>query len=159
MSQPREIVIALGSNLGDRRYHLRQAVALLAEHVRIVRLSGVWESDPVDCPPGSGPFLNMVLAATTIHSPQELLERLHRVEDRIGRRRRRRNESRVIDLDLIFHGARLSERGPILPHPRYADRAFVLEPLLELGLDWTVAGRRIPRVSASGSLRRLGTLY
>lgn len=159
MNRPTPVVIALGSNLGDRRRHLRLAVRMLLGSVRVVRLSSVWESAPVDCPGGSGPFLNMAISGVTDLSPSSLLDAMHEIEDRIGRRRRRRNESRLVDLDLIFHGAHLSGTSPVLPHPRYADRAFVLRPVAELGLDWTVAGRRVASLEGWGAVRRVGSLY
>jgi 7,8-dihydro-6-hydroxymethylpterin-pyrophosphokinase len=66
----------------------------------------------------------------------------------------------VIDLDLIFFGAWLSSGGsPAIPHPRYDARAFVLAPFAELGLDWTVAGRRVRGLRGTGGVRRVGTLY
>jgi 2-amino-4-hydroxy-6-hydroxymethyldihydropteridine diphosphokinase len=160
MARPTPVVIALGSNVGDRRRHLRTAVRQLSQSLRVVRVSGVWESDPVDCPPGSGPFLNMALSGVTGCAPGELLEALHAIEERAGRRRRRPNEPRVIDLDLIFFGAWLSSGGsPAIPHPRYDARAFVLAPFAELGLDWTVAGRRVRGLRGTGGVRRVGTLY
>lgn len=159
MSRPTPVVIALGSNLGDRRRNLRMAVRMLLGSVRIVRLSSVWESAPVDCPAGSGPFLNMALSGVTSHSPGLLLDAMHEIEDCIGRRRRRRNEPRPVDLDLIFHGANLSGNSPVVPHPRYSDRAFVLRPVAELGLDWTVAGRRVASLEGRGVVRRVGSLY
>lgn len=161
MSRHVQVVIALGSNLGDRWRSLRSAVRMLGSSVRVVRLSGVWESEPVDCPPGAGPFLNMVLAGVTSLSPEDLLRAMHEVEGEIGRERRRRNESRRVDLDLIIYGARLSgTAAPVLPHPRFWSRSFVLRPLNELGLNWQVAGRRIPDGDdAAGAIRRVGSLY
>jgi 2-amino-4-hydroxy-6-hydroxymethyldihydropteridine diphosphokinase len=128
--------------------------------VRVVRLSGLWESEAEDCPPGSGLFLNMVLAGVTSMSPENLLRGLHEVEASLGRVRRRRNESRRVDLDLILYGARLSgTTAPLLPHPRFRDREFVLRPLHELNLGWQIAGRRIPDGDASSAIRRVGSLY
>lgn len=160
MTRPTPVVIALGSNVGDRRRHLRAAVSNLSGLVRVVRVSSVWASDPVDCPPGSGPFLNMALSGVSSLSPDDLLAALHAIEERAGRRRRRPNEPRVIDLDLIFFGAMLASGGSAsIPHPRYSHRAFVLEPFGELGLDWTVAGQRIRRIRGAGVVRRAGSLY
>lgn len=157
---PVPVVIALGSNVGDRRRHLRTAIHLLSKTVKVVRLSSVWESHPMDCPPGAGLFLNMALSGVTVRSPESLLAAMHDVEKQIGRRRLRRNESRRIDLDLIFYGARLSGRTELLiPHPRYHERSFVIAPLGELGLDWTVAGRRVSKLDSGEVLRRVGTVY
>lgn len=127
------VVIALGSNLGDRRYNLMRGVSEIAKRVRLVRLSSIHETDAVDSPFDSPPFLNMVVVGFTSLPPQQLLEELHEIEDRLGRAPRRvRNEPRVIDIDLILHGARrVRSRTLTLPHPRAHLRRFVLEPLEE----------------------------
>lgn len=154
------MVIALGSNLGDRRRNLRAAVARLHPSVRVVRLSSLWESEPVGCPSGSGHFLNMALSGLTDLSPSALMAVLHGIESAAGRRRRKANEARRIDLDLIFYGSELTSGGsPAIPHPRYAERAFVLRPFGELGLDWTVGGRRVLSLRGEGAVRRVGSLY
>lgn len=159
----RSVLIALGSNLGDRRLHLRRAIDELACSVRIVRVSSVWETDPVDAPEGSGAFLNMVALGWTSRGAAELLNDLHAIEERMGRRRRRRNEPRIIDLDLVLHGATLRrEKGVRVPHPRYLDREFVLSPIGELALRWSdpATGRPLPRVAAGGAgLQLAGSLY
>lgn len=130
------IVIALGSNLGDRRYNLQRAIDALHEVMRIVRVSSIRETEPVDAPPGSPAFLNMVVTGHTPLAPQRLLEGLLAIEKRLGRVRRGiRNEPRVIDLDLILYGAvRMRTKALTLPHPRARDRSFVMEPLLECGV-------------------------
>jgi len=123
------VVIALGSNLGDRAYHLRRAIAELPIHV--VRVSEILETEPVDAPPGSPRFLNAVVAGYTELPAVALLEALLSLERRLGRARRgRRNEPRTIDLDLILHGAtRVRTRSLTLPHPRARQRAFVTVPM------------------------------
>lgn len=134
---PAPVVIALGSNLGDRAYHLRHAVHSLSEVVRIVRVSSSYDTPPVDAPAGSPRFLNMVVAGWTHLPPQKLLRALLAIESRLGRVRRERNGPRTIDLDLILYSAaRLRTRELTLPHPRYRERAFVMEPLAELRLPW-----------------------
>jgi 2-amino-4-hydroxy-6-hydroxymethyldihydropteridine diphosphokinase len=128
------VIIALGSNLGDRQYNLRRAVYALRDAVRVVRVSSIHETDAVDAPPDSPPFLNMVIAGYTTLAPQALLAELLAIETRLGRApRRMRNEARIIDLDLILHGAhRMRTRTLTLPHPRAHERAFVMEPLGEV---------------------------
>ncbi len=130
---PWSVAIALGSNLGDRAYNLRAAVHALRDFVRIVRVSSVRETAPVEAPPGSPPFLNMAVSGHASLSPEELLAALHTVEKKLGRRRGVRNAPRTIDLDLIFHSAN-RRRSPTLtlPHPRYRERSFVLDPLREV---------------------------
>jgi 2-amino-4-hydroxy-6-hydroxymethyldihydropteridine diphosphokinase len=136
---PYSVLIALGTNLGDRLLNVRRAVDLLASAVRVVRLSGVRETEPVDAPPGSPRFLNMVVAGHTSLPPAALLERLLAIEQRLGRKRTNvRNAPRTIDLDLILHSAnRVRTPSLTVPHPRYRARPFVMEPIRELGLRWT----------------------
>lgn len=162
MKTPHSVVIALGSNLGDRLLNLRTAVERLGSVVRIVRLSGVWETDPVDAPRGSHAFLNMVAAGWTGESAGAVLGAMHRIEAEMGRIRRRRNEPRVIDLDLILVGATVSgDRPLLLPHPRYRQRGFVLDPLRELRLPWIDprTGQRLATLRAEGGGVRRGALY
>jgi 2-amino-4-hydroxy-6-hydroxymethyldihydropteridine diphosphokinase len=129
------VLIALGSNLGDRALFLRRAISLLSEVIHVVRISSFIETDPVDAPPPK--YLNAVVAGYTGLSPAALLDALHRIESRLGRRRTTRNAPRVIDLDLILHSANLVRtRTLTIPHPRYREREFVLGPMRELNLDW-----------------------
>jgi len=131
------VLIALGSNLGDRNRNLRRAIHELRECMHVVRVSSMHETAPVDAPAGSPPFMNAVVAGYTSLAPHALLDCLNDIERRLGRRRGVRNAPRTIDLDLILYSARVmrSERLTI-PHPRYLGRAFVREPLRELRLAW-----------------------
>jgi 2-amino-4-hydroxy-6-hydroxymethyldihydropteridine diphosphokinase len=128
------VVIALGSNLGDRRYNLLRAIHELHFAVRVVRISSIHETAPVDAPDGSPPFLNAVLTGYTRLDPLPLLDELLAIEQCLGRKRRGiRNEPRVIDLDLILHGAtRMHTPQLTLPHPRAHQREFVLAPMREV---------------------------
>ena len=130
------VVLALGSNLGDREYNLRRAVWSLRSVVRVVRMSRMHRTAPVDAPPGSPDFLNMVIAGYTWLAPEALMAALLDIEARLGRVRTGvRNAPRVIDLDLIFYDAvRRNSRFLTLPHPRWHERRFVTEPLRELRL-------------------------
>lgn len=142
---PASVAIALGSNLGDRAVTLRRAVAALEASVRVVRVSGVYETVPVDAPQGSPPFLNMAVAGHTSLEPLELLDALQAIEKRLGRVRSVRNAPRPIDLDLIFYDAiRMRTPRLTLPHPRYHQRRFVLDPLGEV---WGAPGPRGLRAS------------
>jgi 2-amino-4-hydroxy-6-hydroxymethyldihydropteridine diphosphokinase len=132
---PRTIVVALGSNLGDRALNLRRAVHALREVMRVVRVSPVIETEPVGAPAGSPDFLNMAVSGWTVLPPLDLLRALLAIEKRLGRVRRGRNEPRVIDLDLILHDAhRMRTRELTLPHPRAHEREFVLTPLRAIGV-------------------------
>jgi 2-amino-4-hydroxy-6-hydroxymethyldihydropteridine diphosphokinase len=141
---PASVLIALGSNLGDRALFLRRAIHQLRQVMHVVRVSTFIETDPVDAPPPK--YLNAVVAGYTDLSPSALLAALHEIEARLCRRRSTRNAPRVIDLDLILHSANLVRtRTLTIPHPRYLDRDFVLGPLRELNLGWRdpATGRRI----------------
>jgi 2-amino-4-hydroxy-6-hydroxymethyldihydropteridine diphosphokinase len=129
------VVIALGSNLGDRRYNLARALDAVGDVVRVVRVSSFHETAPVDAPEGSPPFLNAVLVGYTPLAPLALLNALLAIEHRLGRIRRGvKNAPRVIDLDLIAYGAvRMRTKRLTLPHPRAHEREFVIAPLREIG--------------------------
>jgi 2-amino-4-hydroxy-6-hydroxymethyldihydropteridine diphosphokinase len=130
--------IALGSNLGDRAANLQAACALLPPH----RSSVVYETDPVDCPPGSQPFLNAVVAVEWDGSAQALHEITKGIEAQLGRpTERSRNASRVIDLDLLTFGQEVITTAELqIPHPRLHQRRFVLQPLADLSPDLILPG-------------------
>jgi 2-amino-4-hydroxy-6-hydroxymethyldihydropteridine diphosphokinase len=135
--------VALGSNLGDREAHLRHAARALAATpgVRVLAGSRVYETDPVG-PGPQGPYLNAVLALETQLAPAALLERLLAIEAQRGRVRSTRDGARTLDLDLLLHGDAVArEPGLTLPHPRLAERPFVLEPLADLAPQRPVPGR------------------
>lgn len=141
---PSSVLIALGSNLGDRPLFLRRAIDELRHVIHVVRVSTFIETDPVDAPPPK--YLNAVVAGYTDLQPQPLLEALHAIETRLGRRRTTRNAPRVIDLDLILHSANLvCTRELTVPHPRYLGREFVRAPMRELRLGWRdpVTGNKV----------------
>ncbi len=129
---PHTVIVALGSNLGDRAYNLRRAIAALP--IRVVCVSAFVETEPVDAPRGSPMFLNAVVTGYTRLGPHALLHELLALEKRLGRTRRGiRNEPRVIDLDLITHDAtRMRTPELTLPHPRARQRAFVMQPLVSI---------------------------
>lgn len=130
--------VALGSNLGDRWNTLSTAVQRLRAEpgLRVTAVSAFYETAPVDCPPGSGEFLNAVVAVETERSPHDLLNLLLRVEQQLGRVRSEPNSPRTLDLDLILYGnAVVDTPDLILPHPRAHQRAFVLIPLAEISPD------------------------
>ncbi len=134
---PFSVLVALGSNLGDRALSLRRAIDALRHVMHVVRVSPFIDTKPVDAPPGSPRFLNAVVAGYTDLDPQSLLDALLRIESRLGRRRTTRNVPRLIDIDLILHSAHVMRtRALTLPHPRYLGREFVREPLRALGLSW-----------------------
>ncbi|HEU4449409.1 MAG TPA: 2-amino-4-hydroxy-6-hydroxymethyldihydropteridine diphosphokinase [Gaiellaceae bacterium] len=140
--------VGLGANLGARERTLRRAVELLAASpgIDVLAVSTLRETDPVgyaDQPP----FLNGAVALATDLSPRDLLGRLLEVERELGRVRGEgpRFGPRVVDLDLLLYGERVVEEpGLTVPHPRLAERRFVLEPLHELDPELTLPdGRRV----------------
>ena len=135
------VCIGLGSNLGDRHASLRAAITELSRlpASRLSAVSSIYETDPVDAPPGSPRFLNAAALVETDLPPRELLDNLLQIERRLGRQREPglRNEPRVIDLDLLFFGqVCMQEPNLTLPHPRMHLRPFVLEPLAEIAPDF-----------------------
>lgn len=136
--------ISLGSNLGDRLSHLRTAVAKLAPFRSSghLLLSPVFETEPVDCPEGSGAFLNAVVEIETELPPLELLSATQGIERKMGRPEVRTvNAPRTIDLDLLYYDDLTWEApGLLLPHPRIFQRAFVLKPLMAIRPDLVPAG-------------------
>ena len=137
-----ECGIALGSNTGDRLAHLRAAVTALREVDPRLEVSPVYETAPVDCPDGSGAFLNGVVILIWTGTPEALLHFLRRIECRLGRpTERARNAPRTIDLDILYAGdAVLTGEELILPHPRLHERRFVLQPLCDLRPDLVLPG-------------------
>lgn len=127
--------IALGSNLGDRHRSLDDAVRRLRAEpgFRVVAVSSVYETTPVDCPPGSGDYLNAVVAVETDLSPEDLLQRLQEIERQFGRVRTGHNSPRTLDLDLLLYGNRVLNTPDLtVPHPRMHERPFVLVPFAEI---------------------------
>ena len=133
--------LGLGSNLGDRRAHLRAAVAALPD---VVAVSPVYETEPVGGPPGQSPYLNLVVALETDLSPRELLELGNHLEEAAGRVRTEPDGPRTLDVDVLLVGdLTVHEDDLVVPHPRMWQRRFVLAPLADL---------------AEGDVRNLGPL-
>ena len=129
--------IGIGANLGDREATLRSAVAGLAASpgVEVVAVSALRETAPVGPITDQPPFLNGAVAVETSLDARDLLALLLRIEAEHGRTRDGpQGGPRTLDLDLLLHGDdRIDEPGLTIPHPRLHERAFVLEPLVELG--------------------------
>ncbi len=155
--------IALGSNLGDRVALLRGALAALQRDgaVRVVAESAVYETAPVGGPKQPD-YLNMVVAVSTELTAEVLLERCLAVEAEHGRVRRERWGARTLDLDLLAYGeVQLESERLTLPHPRMAERAFVLVPLAEIAPALNIGDTTVRELAAQcerSGLRRLGPL-
>src|SRR5262245_43856481 len=162
-----QALIGLGSNLGDRRHLLTQAVERLVGTPGIERLrASTWrETCPIGGPASQPNFLNGAALIETSLSPEALLARLQEIELTLGRQRHERASPRTIDLDLLLYDNRIECSQPLeLPHPRMAFRRFVLEPAAEIApfmrhptTGWTIAqllehlNTAIPYVAISGS--------
>lgn len=133
----RRVVIGLGSNLGDRAATIHEAVERLRadDELHVLELSPLYETAPVGGP-SQGDFLNAALLVLTALDAKLLLERLLGVEAALGRVRREKNGPRTIDLDILWiEGECLSDEALTVPHPRLAERAFALRPLLDVAPD------------------------
>jgi 2-amino-4-hydroxy-6-hydroxymethyldihydropteridine diphosphokinase len=140
---PARVAIALGSNLGDREAHLAFARARLASIIDALVVSRADSTEPVDVPDAQGLFLNAAATGTTTLPPEALLQALQAIEDDRGRERPFTHASRTLDLDLILYGdAVVSTPALTLPHPRFRERWFVLQPLADIapGLEDPVTG-------------------
>jgi 2-amino-4-hydroxy-6-hydroxymethyldihydropteridine diphosphokinase len=132
------VAIALGSNLGDRHAHLRFAIDRLADTLANLRSSSFLETDPVDVPDPQPTYLNAAAIGETALDPEALLGALLEIERERGRVRPAPRAPRTLDLDLILFGNRRIDTPTLtVPHPRFRERAFVLQPLAEIAPDWT----------------------
>ncbi len=137
--------IALGSNLGDRLANLREATLRLraiADDSKSVREASIYETAPELCPPGSPDFLNTVVEIGYEGTARDLLLITREIERDMGRDGAApRNASRIIDLDILYFGEDVCSHPDLrLPHPRLAQRRFVLEPLAEIRPDLSLPG-------------------
>jgi 2-amino-4-hydroxy-6-hydroxymethyldihydropteridine diphosphokinase len=154
--------LGLGSNLGDRRRHLEDALAFLRGRGRIARASAVYETTPQGMA-GAGLFLNMALALETALGPQELLAACKGHEAAQGRDLRESHcRPRPIDIDILLAGDLVMDSpGLTVPHPRLCQRGFVLVPLFEIGpklvhpLEKITVTQLLSRLKNSEKIRRL----
>jgi 2-amino-4-hydroxy-6-hydroxymethyldihydropteridine diphosphokinase len=135
------VLLGLGSNLGDRRTYLREALAAMPD---LVATSSVYETAPVGGPGGQDAYLNLVAELDTELSARQLLELCGELERAAERVRHERWGPRTLDVDIVWiDGVTVDEPDLVVPHPRMLERRFVQIPVLELapdlaGLDWRV---------------------
>ena len=145
--------LGLGSNIGDRWDYLRTAVSRLPD---VIRVSPVYETDPVGGPGGQEPYLNVVVELSTDRTPRQLLAAARAAEDEAHRVRKERWGPRTLDVDVLLVGESVVNDADLqVPHARMWERAFVLVPLYDLAPD--IVGDRCPDAVASG-VRMVGTL-
>jgi 2-amino-4-hydroxy-6-hydroxymethyldihydropteridine diphosphokinase len=134
------VYIALGSNLGNRRANMAMALRMLPPLVRVEAVSPLYQSPPQP-PSPPPPYFNAVCRVVTGLDPRPLLHHLKSIERLIGRLDAERWAPRPIDLDLVLYGDEvIDEEELVVPHPRLAERDFVLRPLLDLDHDLTEPG-------------------
>jgi 2-amino-4-hydroxy-6-hydroxymethyldihydropteridine diphosphokinase len=130
-----ELLIGLGSNLGDKQGRLERALARLAERLEIVRVSSLYRTEPVGYRQQEW-FFNAVAVARSEAPPQEILALCEAIEREQQRRRDIPNGPRTIDLDILLYGERgVDVEGLTIPHPRMTERRFVLEPAAEVAAE------------------------
>ena len=128
--------LSLGSNVGDRERHLQSAIDLLdSAGIRVIRRSSMYETEPQDLRSQAW-FLNMVVEVETSLFPRQLLHAIQRIEKELGRKRMIAKGPRTIDIDIVLFGSFVVSTAALeIPHPRFPQRRFVLEPLAELAPD------------------------
>lgn len=126
------VYLALGSNMGDSRNLIQQAITRLHGVLHAIQEAPVYETKPVGFTDQPN-FVNTAISGTTSLSPEELLRYLKQVEEQLGRAERFRWGPREIDIDIILYGSKVQHTADLtLPHPRFRERDFVLQPLIDL---------------------------
>lgn len=151
--------LGLGSNLGDRWAYLRLGVGALARLDPALVVSPVYETAPVGGPTGQGAYLNVVARIDADLSALELLAFAHEIESEAGRERRERWGPRTLDVDIVaIEGEAIDEEDLVVPHPRMAERAFVLAPLEDVAPDEVPGDWRARLEGQLDSVRIVGYL-
>ncbi|MBI5644772.1 2-amino-4-hydroxy-6-hydroxymethyldihydropteridine diphosphokinase [Candidatus Kaiserbacteria bacterium] len=127
------IYLGLGSNVGNRREHLSDAIRMLSPNVLVREVSPIYESEPHGVSEPQPRYFNLALRATTDYAPQMLLSYLKNLEQALGRSRNTHNQPRPIDIDILLYDDLVHESDELtIPHPRMHERAFVLAPLSDI---------------------------
>lgn len=127
--------LSLGSNIGERSDHLREAIERIGAHGRVLAASSFYETEPVEVT-DQGWFLNCALLLETPESPAQLMSSLLAIERQMGRRRVQKKGPRTIDIDILLLGGMIVNSPEVtIPHTAMASRRFVLEPLAEIAPD------------------------
>ena len=135
-----EVTLGLGSNSGDRKSHLDQAISMLNRYISSVKQSSFIETKAVDCHPHACSFLNAAVVGSTHLSPADLLTVCLDIECQMGRPQQHSyHDDRIIDIDILLFGRQhIQTRTLQIPHPYLSIRQFVLAPLMEIAPDWKI---------------------
>ncbi|SDC06641.1 2-amino-4-hydroxy-6-hydroxymethyldihydropteridinediphosphokinase [Raineyella antarctica] len=159
----RKVVFSIGSNLGDRREHLEEAVMMLRSTpgLEVVAVSPIYETRAVGGPADNPDFLNAVVVAETVQSAEAMLARIGAIEEAGARTREVHWGPRTLDVDIITYGDKTIDLPELtVPHPRAHERAFVLVPWADIDPDATIPGHGSVRDLLAGldtsAVRRLG---
>lgn len=131
------LILALGSNLGQRDFFLRSAISRLSDNVgKWLANSPVYESKAVGVDASHGDYLNMIVVFSSAKSPIEILKITQSIEKEFGRETKRDLKPRTLDIDIIWYGQSIKTENLEIPHPRFLERAFVCRPLLDVFPDF-----------------------
>ena len=126
------VYLSLGSNLGDREAHLRNAIARLQTRGCVISISSLYETEPVEFS-DQGWFLNCAVALETTETPQQLMATILNIERELGRQRTQKKGPRIIDIDILLFSDKIIESSQLtVPHPAMHQRRFVLQPLADI---------------------------
>ena len=151
-----KVALGLGSNLGNREANIFAALELLQQcGFTDQQVSSLVSSEPVDCPEGSGEFLNGAATGVWKGAARDLMEVCQRIEKELGRPEVREiNSPRPVDLDILLFGDEIvSEEDLVVPHPRMSERDFVMKPLAEIAKDWIIPDSGITVESKAEELK------
>ena len=144
-----KIYLSLGSNIGDTKKNLEEALENLREHVTITAMSSYYETEPVGYKDQAW-FLNLALAGETQLAPYDLLAFTQSIEKGMGRVKLIRFGPRNIDIDiLLYDDLAMDDEALTIPHPRMTERAFVVEPLYEIAPDLQISGVPLSQICAN----------
>lgn len=141
-----KIYLSLGTNLGNKKENLQNAVKLLSEKINILKISSFYETEPVGYKDQPW-FMNIVVEGTTLLTPEDLLVFTQSIEQAMKRVKTIVNGPRIIDVDiLLYEDIKINTETLIIPHPRMTERAFVMYPLFEIVPDLLIDGKSLKSI-------------